>query len=380
MLFKREVKSIPYAGYQIDSYVVLDENDKYIIPVCDFLLDTAIKGSPANTIRNYASDLIAFFSILQSVEKVANIFPSDFRDITASDLDAYLIGNLFQKKRLNGSTVLRHASTINLFYQFAYQNDYISFRLKWEHYKKLPVETTLINKTLSQVGCHFIELETFEKILLPNIVAKSSFKRARDELALKLGYYAGLRTHELVKHDNFTLKRMKALIPLDSSVLLTQHLTIKGKGGKVRRLPVSPDLVVAIHDFMYGTHKDKLKFCIFEDGTGQALTDEQYGSDVFFRAISKYLSSNTVDSEVANALELLSYHSLRHTFATNAVTFCHDIDSKYSPRWAVTQWMGHANERTTEIYICYEALKNNRIGVIDEMKLSDIHFPTSFAE
>jgi site-specific recombinase XerD len=380
MLIKREVKKIPYSGYHVDSYVVLDHNDDYLISVCDFLLETSINGSPQNTTRSYASDLITFFSTLQSTKNIDSLFPSDFREVTASNLDAHLIGNLRQKKGFSEATVIRHAATLNLFYKFAFENDYIEYLIKWKPEKKLSTKATLMDKTMSRIGGNYIELETFEKIILPNIKAKSSFKRARDELALKLGFYAGLRSHELVKYGNFSLKRMKELIPKDSSALLSEHLSIRGKGGKVRRLPMNPNLVAEIYHFMYGHHKNKLKNSLFEDGTGRSLIDEQYGSDIFSSAIDEYISSNTVSSKVFDELKRKGYHSLRHTYATNAVTFCHDVDTKYNPRWAVTQWMGHANPKTTEIYICYEAIKNNRLGVIEAMKLSDIHFPSSLTE
>ena len=217
----------------------------------------------------------------------------------------------------------------------------------------------------------------FENIILPNVEAKTSFKRERDELALKLGYFAGIRAHELVSNGNFTLARMEKLIPRDTSVLLDDHLTVLGKGSKVRKLPLWPELVSSLHKFLYGIHRKKLKENLFEDGRGKPLCDEQYASDVFRKAINNYLTIISVENEVYISLKQKSFHSLRHTYATNAVTFCYEVDAKYSPRWAVTQWMGHSDERTTDIYICFEAIKNNRLGVIDSMKLSELPFPKS---
>ena len=130
----------------------------------------------------------------------------------------------------------------------------------------------------------------FENIILPNVEAKTSFKRERDELALKLGYFAGIRAHELVSNGNFTLARMEKLIPRDTSVLLDDHLTVLGKGSKVRKLPLWPELVSSLHKFLYGIHRKKLKENLFEDGRGKPLCDEQYASDVFRKAINNYLT------------------------------------------------------------------------------------------
>jgi hypothetical protein len=96
MISKREVKEIPYAGYTVDSYVLIDEHGNYIIPACDFLLDIAIKGSPLNTIKAYASDLVSFYSQLSSCNNIERLFPSNFTEISGVNLESYLIGLLFQ--------------------------------------------------------------------------------------------------------------------------------------------------------------------------------------------------------------------------------------------------------------------------------------------
>lgn len=375
MVYKREVNQIPYAGYKINSYVLIDENGNFIVPACDFLLSMAIAGSPPNSLKSYASDLISFFSALYSVKNLDSTFPSDFREITEADLDAHLIGSLYQTKKLTSASVLRHSATLNQFYEFAYHHGYSDYFVKWRNKRKLPAKSTMIDKTLSSIGSHYIDREAFESIILPSVVAQSSFKRARDELVLKIGYYAGLRAHEIVMYDNFTLAKMEKLIPKNTKVRLDEHLSVRGKGSIFRRLPLHPKLVSHIHDFIYGVYRSKLKRSLFEDGIGNPLKDEQYASDVFRQAIKNYLSKNNVSSEIIDSLKSKSFHSLRHSYATNAVTFCMDVDTKYNPRWAVTQWMGHANEKTTEIYICFEAVKNNRLGVIDAMKLSDTRYP-----
>ena len=380
MINKREVNDIPYAGYTIDSYILIDDKGEFIIPACDFLLDIAISGSPINTIKSYASDLVSFFSQLSSVRGIDSVFPSHYSEVNAEHLDAYLIGFLFQNKKMSYSSVIRHSATLNLFYDFAFKNGYLNVFLQWKNKSKLNNRATLMDKTLSRIGSHYIEREVFDTFILPNIKANSSFKRERDELALKLGYFAGIRTHELIANGNFTISRMEKLIPKGTSILLDDHITIFGKGSKARKLPLWPELVSSLHNFLYGVHRGKLKDTLFENGRGKPLCDEQYGSDVFRAAMNNYLKNNSVESQVYDSLKQKSFHSLRHSFATNAVTFCYETEAKYSPKWAVMQWMGHSDEKTTDIYICFEAIKNNRLGVIDSMKLSELAFPKSVKE
>ncbi|WP_413284042.1 tyrosine-type recombinase/integrase [Vibrio sp. MA40-2] len=377
-MYKREIKNIPYSGYYINSYVIIDDDEQYVAVACDFLLDMAISGVPQRTTqRSCASDLIAFFSQLHSIKNIDSTFPSDYREASESDLDAHLIGNLFQRKDLSPQSVIRHAATLNKFFKFAYEHGYMHYKIRWSPRNKLPDKFTLIDESMSRIGRQYIEKEVFEEILLPNISAKSSFKRARDELALKLGYYAGLRTHELVLKDNFSINRLKTILPKNSKISGDNHISIKGKGSKIRRLPLHPELVSSLYEFVYGHLSNKCKNHIFEDGNGNRLVDEQYGSDVFSNSVKNYLSQNRVNEGDRTSLKNKRFHSLRHTYATNAVTFCNDVDSKYNPRWAVTQWMGHATEETTEIYICYEAVKNNRFDILDTMKLSRVKFPKS---
>ena len=157
MISKREVNGIPYAGYTIDSYVVIDESGNFIIPACDFLLDIAISGSPLNTIKSYASDLVSFFSELSSVQNLDSIFPSHFSKITVEHLDAYLIGLLFQNKKMSSSSIIRHSATLNKFYEFSYRNGYLDHFLQWKNKKKLPNKSTLIDKTLSRIGSQYID-------------------------------------------------------------------------------------------------------------------------------------------------------------------------------------------------------------------------------
>ena len=64
-----------------------------------------------------------------------------------------------------------------------------------------------------------------------------------------------------------------------------------------------------------------------------------------------------------------SYHILRKCFATERVSFCYEIG--LDPRVFVPQWMGHEEFKTSEIYIFFDALLNNRVRVLKDLSLDD---------
>ena len=132
---------------------------------------------------------------------------------------------------------------------------------------------------------------------VPKIASDDDFDNAllkaneRDRLAVLLAGYGGMRRAEIAE--------------LHSSDIEDGYLRVKGKGGKIRIIPLHPILEEALLPFR-GT--DQL---IFTDSrTGGPLTPDAMG-----RRISRLLPPG------------ISAHKLRHRFATKIYKNTHDLRS-----------------------------------------------------
>jgi len=91
--------------------------------------------------------------------------------------------------------------------------------------------------------------------------------------------------------------------------------------------------------------------------------NRQHASTVFRNAKS------TCSDLIKNRLKDKSYHCLRHTFATNLVTYCYETNR--DPWLLVPERMGHTDRSTTLQYIAWEAYINNRIDLVISLSLGD---------
>jgi integrase/recombinase XerC len=141
---------------------------------------------------------------------------------------------------------------------------------------------------------------------------------ARDAAVLALLYGSGLRISEAL-----ALKREE--VPADA-------LTVLGKGEKTRMVPVLPQVMRAIEDY--------LALCPFE------LASE---GPLFVGARGDRLSPRVVQFAVARmrgALglpETATPHALRHSFATHLLARGADLR-------AIQELLGHASLSTTQVY------------------------------
>lgn len=145
----------------------------------------------------------------------------------------------------------------------------------------------------------------------PEAVLARALKDADDTvaLALLLGAYAGLRLSEIAK--------------LHADGVEINRIRVKGKGGKVRLVPLHPALREALEvrlmDYRgYLFPSPKLK--------------------------DKPIHVSWIHVRVKKALGGYTTHTLRHRFATSAYQGSHDIR-------AVQRLLGHSNVNTTQRYV-----------------------------
>lgn len=373
-MFRYELTTVQYCGRAICAAVIYDEKYMYHKAACHFLLEVAKKTrTKINTVKARASDLKKFLCSISENKTPSLIFSQDFRCINDNQMNAYLMK--LHHDGLSAKSLARHISTLDEFYKFIYKFGYIDCPKHFSFSTAEKVETMqLVEKATSRVLSQYIKIEDFNTIL-SNVVTKHCYKRARDELALKLGYYAGIRTHELIAYDNFSIANLRKQFSNEKNNFFDYaFISVTGKGYKRRSIPLSMELKKSLYRFLYGDYAGIFKAHLFEKSNGVVIKDLSYGTNTFRQAVRQYLASTIVSKELRETYSNWSYHSLRHTCATNFVTFCNDNGNhKYDPILYLPQWLGHSSIETSKLYMCSEALLNRNLEVfqkLDELSCS----------
>jgi len=269
-------------------------------------------GAAQNTLQAYARDLADFDTWLTAQAL-------DIPRATQQDIENYLVH--CDAQGLARSTRARRLSAIKQLYRFAFDDrlreDNPAIRIKGPgRDRKLP-------KTLS-------EEEVDRLLAAARDHGRSDAERARNTCLMELLYATGMRVSELVA------------LPVAAARGDPQMLLIKGKGGKERMVPLSPDARDRLAEWL--TVRDAAQDKAREKGrapspflfpsTGKAghLTRHR------FYTLIKELS---VDAGVSPAK--VTPHTLRHAFATHLLANGADLR-------AIQTLLGHADVATTEIY------------------------------
>lgn len=142
------------------------------------------------------------------------------------------------------------------------------------------------------------------------------WRRSRDDAVLELLYGSGLRVSELCSLD------------VDSIDVAAQAITVWGKGGKQRRVPMSDAAVDALHQWM--RHRGE---CI--EASSPAL---------FPNSVGRRLGPRDVRRIVDRRSPIGTHpHALRHTFATHLLDGGADLRE-------VQELLGHSDVATTQRY------------------------------
>lgn len=154
-----------------------------------------------------------------------------------------------------------------------------------------------------------------------------TLKGLRDRAILAVLLYHGLRREEAAQLMTTDLQERRGI----------KHLQVKGKGGKIRFLPLHPVAAERIHAYMEQDSKR-------EPGSGplfRSIRGRTTGAGVSANGIYTVVAqwAAVAGIEVAG----LGVHGLRATAATNALE--HDADIA-----KVQVWLGHANISTTRLY------------------------------
>lgn len=148
-----------------------------------------------------------------------------------------------------------------------------------------------------------------------------------------LTWYAGLRIHECFRIDT----------AIGEQALRENAITIKGKGGKVRSVPISESISIELKKLPAVTSRGHKLFV--PDGVS---------TDIAIARLQQYIYMVRPQIQDEGSTHPMTLHGLRHSYA--ARTYQKSIDSGMSPLSAslrVSQLLGHERPDVTRGYLAF---------------------------
>jgi site-specific recombinase XerD len=359
-----KVKNITWGGGSLDSYAILKQGPlgkgSIVLPPSLYLLEQAKAAASDNTQRAMGNDLRTYFEALA----IAN---RHWLEITDTQMSSYLKYHLQIELGLSNNSIERSISTLRKTYSYAYSSGFsldpieYTFHYVKEEQLKRQGQTTSFQTNLYK---KYINERIFN-VICANINSAEGFLRERDELVLQLGYHCGLRSAETTSTRNLQTKKINALLKkADESNNLTITVPIVGKGNKLRYVVFNAKITQMIRNFLRGRRAFLPDGPLICSHAGRELSSG-HASRLFNRALKTALpklrwftrKTNRSNEDVYTisfpSIKKLSFHALRHTYATNLVSFCYDHG--FDPWHYLMDQLGHAQESTTKIYILFDA-------------------------
>lgn len=146
-----------------------------------------------------------------------------------------------------------------------------------------------------------------------------------------LTWYAGLRIHECFRIDT----------AIAEQALRENAITIKGKGGKVRTVPINESISIELKKLLAVTPRGHKLF-----------VSDDVPTDIAIDRLQQYIYQVRPKIQDEGSTRPITYHGLRHSYA--ARTYQEFIDSGMSPLSAslrVSQLLGHERPDVTHGYL-----------------------------
>ncbi len=257
-----------------------------------------------HTLAAYQTDLLHFFDYLilqfgeMPVEQVSHTF---IRSWLASLKD----------EKLSAKSINRKISSLKSFFKYEVKTGVI------RQTPMVKVTAPKMEKRLPQFVAGKDVAKLFEDTEFPD-----TWEGRTDKLLLQLFYQTGMRLSEAIGLKETSVN------------FANSTLKVLGKGNKERVLPVQPQLLKAIQDYL------AMKQSGFTEGAAENLLVTKKGKPLqprrVYTSVRNYLNNVTT-------IEKRSPHVLRHTFATHLMNNGADLN-------AVKELLGHSSLAATQIY------------------------------
>lgn len=222
-----------------------------------------------------------------------------------------------QEQEKSASTIKTDLSAIRFFHDLIQQPRY-----------ELPANTDLFlqRRTFGEVDRSWSPAEFSRMLACALELGKEDFVTI-----LYFGRYAALRIHECFRIDTATAAK----------AIKEDVLTIKGKGGLVRTVPLEPILVQRLQFHLQQTPQGHKLFVPDSQQTHEAIKSLQ----AFIYLYRPYVQDKGSDRP-------MTFHGLRHTCAAEWYKgFIQRGSNPYQARKSVSKLLGHGRDDVTRIYL-----------------------------
>lgn len=259
------------------------------------------RGRSLKTVEAYDRYLNRFFKFAPEVKKPA--------DLTAEVVRRYRLWLNRQNGVVAGETIKKNTQN----YHLIALRTFLKY-LAGRGVETLPPSSIELAK-LSARELNLISPEELERLLKAPDMATPLGRR--DRAIFELFFSTGLRLSELCNLDR------------DSVNLKSQEFSVRGKGGKVRVVFLSPEAKRTLESYL-----DKRK-----DMSDPLFVNNQDGR-LTPRSVERIIKKYAI---AAGIMKPVTPHTLRHSFATDLLRNGADLR-------AVQLLLGHANISTTQVY------------------------------
>ena len=150
-------------------------------------------------------------------------------------------------------------------------------------------------------------------------------------LALYLARYAGLRIHECFRMDTAAAEQ----------ALRENAVTVKGKGGKVRTVPINEQITLALRKQLERTQRGH-----------KLLVPDGVSTDRAIAALQFFIMRHRDEVRDAGSDRPLTFHGLRHTYAAEKYRELTERGmGALDAHFAVSRLLGHERPNVTNIYL-----------------------------
>ena len=241
------------------------------------------------------------------LERLANIAPKHI----------YAYVSYLQEQEKSASTIKTDLSAIRFFHDLIQQPRY-----------ELPSNADLLlqRRTFGEVDRSWSPAE-FDRMLA------CALELGREDYVtiLYLGRYAALRIHECFRIDTATAAR----------AIKEDAITIKGKGGLVRTVPLTPLLVQRLQLHLQQTPRGHKLFVPDDQQTHTAI-----------KALQAFIYLYRPHAQDKGSDRPMTFHGLRHTCAAEWYKgFIQKQPNPYQARKSVSKLLGHGRDDVTRIYL-----------------------------
>lgn len=276
----------------------------------------AERGAARNTLAAYGRDLSDYGSYLAAAGR-------GFRGATPDDIRGYLQD--LDRRGIARSSLARKLSTVRQFHLFLYG----------EGLAPDNPATAIDSPRAARPLPRTIAPSEVEKLLE---AARRRRQRARGPARLK-----ALRLECLMELLRATGLRVSELVGLTQQAVAAdpQFITVKGKGGRERLVPVAAEAREALAVYLAALAKA-------EDGAARKWLFPSHGAEGHLTRQHFALELKGLARAAGLAAAAISPHVLRHGFASHLLERGADLR-------AVQQMLGHADISTTQIYTHVQA-------------------------